>query len=151
MPELTRSPAMGLNSSLSRDGIEYHVQTEDIPLRSKIRTQVYVDGGRVIWTDRYDYSEHLGKANLESRLIKVMRACHQRIIGGVRQGSIKMPKETVSEVQPKPRPSVVMARTTSEIWDSLVKEARRRNHRIRVSNRPPPAWDSIIENLRRSG
>jgi hypothetical protein len=50
MPE-ARQPAMGLNRSLSRNGIEYHVQTEDLVLKSKIRTQVFVDGGRVLHTD----------------------------------------------------------------------------------------------------
>ena len=156
MPESLRKPAMGLNSNLSRDGVEYHVQTEDLPSKSKITTQVFVDGGVVVFTDNYDYSEHLGNTDLSSRLIKVMRACHQKIVVVVQKGTLEAapaPKSTTQPLKicPAPAPSEVKPRSPSDVWDSLVKEAHRRNTRLRMSTRPPPAWDAIVENLRKSG
>jgi hypothetical protein len=152
MPEYTRKPAMGLNSNPSRDGVEYHVQTEDLPLKSKIRTQIFVDGGVVIFTDHYEYREHLDKVDLGIRLIKVMRACHQRVVAGVQNGTLlPAPATPASSRCPAQPSSVVRKRNPSDVWDSLVKEAHRRNMRVRMSTRPPPAWDRIVENLRRSG
>jgi len=151
MPEPLRKPAMGLNSNLSRDGVEYYVQTEDLPSKSKITTQVFVDGGVVVYTDHYDYSGHLGSTDLSSCLIKVMRACHQKTVVGVQKGTLESAPTRQSKICPAPAPPKAKPRSPSDVWDSLVKEAHRRNMRLRMSTRPPPAWDTIVENLRRSG
>lgn len=149
---MPRQPAMGLNSNPLRGEVEYHVQTEDLPLKSKVRTQVFINGGTVVFTDIYGYEAHLGKSDLSTRLVKVMRACHQKVVLGVQQGTLELTEVT----PPAPpvlaqKPSGIRPRTPSEVWDSLVREAHRRNPRIKSSTRPPPAWDLVVENLRRSG
>ena len=184
MPELTRNPAMGLNSNLSINGVEYHVQTEDLVLKSKVRTQVFVDGGRVLHTDQYSYNDHLNTTDLTARLIKVMRACHQKVVRMVEQGALVInqvpppPARSLTPVSlvvnqvapvvddpPPPNPvieppesrvtlvsPVVKPKTQSEVWDSLVKQARQMdNRRVRLSNRPPLCWDQVVEKIRKSG
>lgn len=183
MPEPTRNPAMGLNSNLSINGAEYHVQTEDLVLKSKVRTQVFVDGGRVLHTDQYSYNDHLNTIDLNARLIKVMRACHQKVVRMVEQGALVInqvptpsarsltpvslvvdqvapvvedlppsnpatpPESKITRVSP-----VVKPKTQSEVWDSVVKEARRMDHRrVRLSSRPPLCWDQVVEKIRKSG
>jgi hypothetical protein len=183
MPEPTRNPAMGLNSNLSINGAEYHVQTEDLVLKSKVRTQVFVDGGRVLHTDQYSYNDHLNTIDLNARLIKVMRACHQKVVRMVEQGALVINQvltpsarsltpvslvvdqvAPVVEYLPPSNPaippeskitrvsSVVKPKTQSEVWDSVVKEARRMDHRrVRLSSRPPLCWDQVVEKIRKSG
>jgi hypothetical protein len=144
MPEI-RKPAMGLNRNLVKDGIEYHVQTEDLVSQAKIRTQIFVDGGRVLNTDYYSYSDHLNSTDLTSRLIKVMRACHQKVIMMIEHGHI-------TAVPIIKQPSVIGPKTKSELWDSVVEEARRRNnHRVLSSVRPPCCWDEVVKNLKKLG
>jgi hypothetical protein len=184
MPEPTRNPAMGLNSNLSINGAEYHVQTEDLVLKSKVRTQVFVDGGRVLHTDQYSYNDHLNTIDLTARLIKVMRACHQKVVRMVEQGALvinqipppstrsltpvslvvnqvalvvdELPLSTPATQPPESRVTrvspVVKPKTQSEVWDSVVKEARRMDHRrVRLSSRPPLCWDQVVEKIRKSG
>lgn len=158
MPSFSRQPAMGMNSNLSKGGFEYHVQTEDLVLKSKVRTQVFVDGGTVIHTDHYSYGEHLDKPDLTARLIKVMRACHQKVVRMVEQGAIVIEEVPQSiPIDPPPHsmirnPSGIRPKTPSEVWDSVVQEARRRNNqRIRTSSRPPPCWDQVLKNLKKLG
>ena len=120
--------------------MEYHVQTEDLPFKSKVRTQVFINGGTVVFTDIYDYKAHLGKSDLATRLVKVIRACHQKVVLGVQQGTIELAQ----------KPSEIKPRTPSSVWDSLVREAHQKDPRIKSSTRLPPAWDLVVENLRRS-
>jgi len=150
---------MGLNSNVMRGGVDYHVQTEDLVGTSRVRTQVFVDGGRVLHTDHYSYAEHLGVGGLEERLMKVMRACHRKVVQVVEKGLLdeayRLASGTVALVRKRSEvrarePEVVKA--PSEVWDSLVREAhRRRVGRRTRESRPPIAWDQVIENLRKSG
>jgi hypothetical protein len=156
---------MGLNKSLSKNGVEYHIQTEDLVLKAKIRTQVFVDGGRVLHTDYYSYSDHLNSTDLTARLIKVMRACHQKIIMMIEQGTLTIealqvnvkpesPELLVKKPSDAPvrNPSGIRPKTQSELWDSMVKEARRRNNRrVMSSSRPPCCWDKVVQDLKKLG
>jgi hypothetical protein len=77
---------MGINSNLEAGGHELHVQTEDLGLEQAcIVTHVFAEDGQVLWVARFDYSRHLGGANLRMSLPKVMHAHHLAVIQRVQR------------------------------------------------------------------
>lgn len=81
---------MGLNTNISQDGRNFHVQTEDWgPDRPQIVTHVFADGGRVIGVARIDYTQHLAKPNLPMLLPSALKAHHTSVVNRVRRGEFQ--------------------------------------------------------------
>ena len=95
---------IGINSNVVVNGVEFHVQTEDLgPRHGHLITQVFRDGGCVIKSVRLDYSQHLDKPNLQAVLPRVMKAHHAKVIRSLQLGRLdSMP------------PCVTMRRSTPE-------------------------------------
>jgi hypothetical protein len=82
-------PVIGINSNVFVDGVEFHVQTEDLgPRHGLLVTQVFRDGGCVVKSVKLDYSQHLDKPNLHSVLPRVMKAHHAKLIHSLQQGRL---------------------------------------------------------------
>jgi len=81
------APLIGRNSSVSYDGHEYHVQTEDsVHPQPQVVTHLFGDGGRIIATRRTGYAEHVGTP-LHSELVKrLIAAQHRQMLSDVRAG-----------------------------------------------------------------
>lgn len=114
---LTESPppsrvvsVIGINSNVVVNGVEFHVQTEDLgPRYGHLITQVFGDGGRVIKSVRLDYSQHLDKPNLQAVLPRVMKAHHAKVIRGLQLGHLDSIPPCVTMRRSTPEENVHLA------------------------------------------
>lgn len=100
-PVSVASAVMGLNSNVSVRGVVYHIQTEDLGLRSaQVVTHVFVDGGQVVKVARVDYARHLDKPGLRVALPKVMKAHHALVARKLASGELDSVAVHVSMAAP---------------------------------------------------
>lgn len=83
-----RSPLHGYNTNYRREGISFHVQTEDLgePLAA-IVTQVF-SGGTILAKERTEYKDILGAEDLEVQLRARMQKQHKALLLALRDGKI---------------------------------------------------------------
>jgi hypothetical protein len=78
----------GFNSRVICDGVEYHVQTEDLGHdRSVILTLVY-RGGAIVLRDKFEYGDILGGNPQASQVKTLMEVQHRRIMRRVEAGQM---------------------------------------------------------------
>lgn len=65
---------------VSAQGRNFTVQTEHVPTQNAIDSTVWSDGA-VIFRDRIDYTEHVGRSNLQACVEKALAALHRRTVG----------------------------------------------------------------------
>jgi hypothetical protein len=74
----------GVNTDITHEGLEYHVQVEDLPEGAELEVRVYV-GGKLVFQKRHSYQtaveglanpKHIQAAALEelSKLLAVVKA-----------------------------------------------------------------------------
>jgi hypothetical protein len=74
----------------------FHLQSEDSgPKHRRIVTHLFVDGGRIIKTERTEYSEHVGKANFSEVLRSLMKEQHKRVFKALRAGELDALVESI--------------------------------------------------------
>ena len=79
------SPLLGYNTNIRHKGKLYHVQTEDSGIEHPhIITHLFADGGRIVASRKTDYSEHLGKENLEDIVRELMKEQHKAMAVALR-------------------------------------------------------------------
>jgi hypothetical protein len=90
------SPLVGFNNNVKHHGRVFHVQTEDSGVkRPHIVTHLFADGGRIIKSTRTDYSEHLGRADLQPTIRRLMKEQHKAMFIALRDGQLN---ETIEKV-----------------------------------------------------
>lgn len=81
------SPQLGYNTNLRHKGKLYHVQTEDSGVaHPHVMTHLFADGGRIVDSRKTGYSEHVGAANLQEIVKKLMQAQHKAMCIALRDG-----------------------------------------------------------------
>lgn len=101
---------IGINSNVVVNGVEFHVQTEDMgPRHGHLITQVFRDGGCVIKSVRLDYSQHLDKPNLQAVLPRVMKAHHAKVIRSLQLGRMDSVPPCVTMRRSTPEENVHLA------------------------------------------
>jgi hypothetical protein len=91
----------GLNTNVTRGGIEYHVQTEDLGRGNPYVLTLVFRAGAIIAREKVNYREALGEGAPEVQIKKFMDQQHQRIIQSIQAGEPQ--KSAASEpVQPPP-------------------------------------------------
>jgi hypothetical protein len=95
---------MGINSNVIVDGVTFHVQSEDWgPRIPQLITHVFREGGTVVKVVKLDYSVHLSKPNLQTVLLRIMKAHHVKVLRKLERGRM----DSIP-------PAIVMRPTTSE-------------------------------------
>jgi len=79
------SPLLGYNTNVRHKGKLYHIQTEDSGVNHPhIITHLFADGGRIVASKKTEYGQHLGSANLQSIVKKLMQEQHKAMFIGLR-------------------------------------------------------------------
>jgi hypothetical protein len=116
----------GLNSNITHDGVEYHVQTEDLGRENPYLLTLVFRAGAIIAREKVNYLEALGEGATEAGIKGFMAEQHQRaiqtILAGPSQASAPPPAPGASATA---KPSLPPADKT---LDQLIAEyLRRRN------------------------
>jgi hypothetical protein len=82
----------GYNSSVTRAGVEYHVQSEDLGRKNPCILTLVYRGGAIVHREKVDYREALGvEAPAPSAVRVFMDAQHRRIMAAVAAGTLPAP------------------------------------------------------------
>jgi hypothetical protein len=105
----------GFNSSATRAGLEYHVQSEDLGLKNPhILTLVYL-GGAIVHREKTSYREALGAGTTTPRIRAFMEEQHRRIMAQVASGAIP-PAAT----PPAPPQAGTLPQAVAKLADDLI-------------------------------
>ncbi|HLV21899.1 MAG TPA: hypothetical protein VKZ49_13490, partial [Polyangiaceae bacterium] len=78
---------LGFNNNVRHHGRIFHIQTEDSGIKHpRIVTHLFADGGRIVKTTRTEYSEHIGRADIQDVLRKMMKDQHKAMFIALRSG-----------------------------------------------------------------
>lgn len=138
-----RKPLQGRNSNVQRDGVVYHVQTEDLGIkRSCFITQVFLDGV-VLLSKRTEYPPDMDVAVLQEN----MRAQHAAVVQHTQTGDLSSPVDIAPPPLPvqtaKGRRATTDADTPDLFHPVPVTPMLVRLH----STDPTPAW---FDNMRKA-
>jgi hypothetical protein len=112
----------GFNSSVTHDGIEYHVQTEDLGEKNPcILTLVYL-GGAIVSREKVSYPEVLGGQTSPARIKTFMEEQHQRILQHVACDGLEMSPAS----PPLPSSSAVPPELPKSVDDLIAEYLHRR-------------------------
>src|SRR5215510_6963181 len=79
------SPLLGYNTNVRHRGKLYHIQTEDSGVQHPhIITHLFADGGRIVASKKTEYNQHLGSANLQTIVKKLMQEQHKAMFIALR-------------------------------------------------------------------
>lgn len=82
-------PLLGFNNNVRHRGRIFHIQTEDSGVKyPRIVTHLFADGGRIVRTTRTDYSEHLGREDMNAVLRQMMKEQHKAMFIALRAGEL---------------------------------------------------------------
>lgn len=82
-------PLLGFNNNVRHRGRIFHIQTEDSGVKHpRIVTHLFADGGRIVKTTRTDYSEHLGRSDMNAVLRQMMKEQHKSMFIALRAGEL---------------------------------------------------------------
>jgi hypothetical protein len=80
---------LGFNTNVKHNGRMFHLQTEDSGSQHRhVITQLFVDGGRVVKSERCNYSEHLAPAERVRLVRALMIEQHKRLFITLRSGQL---------------------------------------------------------------
>lgn len=138
-----RKPLQGRNSNVQRNGVVYHVQTEDLGIkRSCFITQVFLDGV-VLLSKRTEYPPDMDVAVLQEN----MRAQHAAVVQHTQTGDLSSPVDIAPPPLPvqtaKGRRATTDADTPDLFHPVPVTPMLVRLH----STDPTPAW---FDNMRKA-
>jgi hypothetical protein len=94
----------GINTDVTHDGVEYHVQTEDLGAKNPIILTLVYRNGAVVLRETLDYGQTLVAGPSTSLLRALMEAQHRRILRRVSDGEMNasaLPPEEPSGSPPK--------------------------------------------------
>jgi hypothetical protein len=125
----------GFNTDISHDGVDYHVQTEDLGQKHPtILTLVYARGA-VVLRETLAYGEILAQDPPESLVRTLMEVQHRRIVGRVAAGEIPSspPPMSVSDGPPSFGLVEPIVPTTPQSVDDLINAYVRARRRTKTS------------------
>jgi hypothetical protein len=94
---------LGFNTNVKHHGRMYHLQTEDSGAQHRhVITQLFADGGRVVKSERCNYSEHLAPAERVQLVRALMIEQHKRLFITLRSGQLD--SQLGVSVAPKSKP-----------------------------------------------
>ena len=99
---LTSKLSSEFSSNITMDNVTYHVQTEDMGLKtSKIISNIYLKG-EIVFTKKSDYSHLTKQKNFSEKLVSLMERQHKSVINqfiAEKTGKQKLKPEYFEEVQ----------------------------------------------------
>lgn len=158
-------PVIGINSNVVVDGVEFHVQTEDLgPRYGHLVTDVFRDGGSVVKSVKLDYSQLTDRSNLQAVLPRLMKAHHAKLIRGLQRGRLDSmpPCVTIHRRTPDEPPHLLelaceagIEKPSHAALSAPPSTVRSSAQKPREDTRPdgPPSsanvWDRLVEGAHR--
>jgi hypothetical protein len=82
-----QSPLLGYNNNVRHRGRLFHIQTEDSGVNHPhIITHVFMDGGRILKSQKLSYAEHVGSEGLSETVKQLMKEQHKAMFIALRDG-----------------------------------------------------------------
>jgi hypothetical protein len=107
MPAGFIQPQLGFNNNVRYRGVVFHIQTEDSGMhRPHVTTHLFADGGRVIKSQRTDYSELIKLTDFTIQLRLLMKEQHRAMFTSLRNGTLD---ELLTGISLAARPSIAPA------------------------------------------
>jgi hypothetical protein len=110
----------GINTDVSHDGVDYHVQTEDLGAKNPIILTLVYRNGAVVLRDTLEYGQILATEPSASLIKTLMDAQHQRVVRHLAGGEIEA-DALPSEERTAPSP----LRTVEELIEEYLCARRR--------------------------
>lgn len=87
-PEMKHnSPQLGFNNNVRHKGRVFHIQTEDSGVKHPhIITHLFVEGGRILKSQKTSYAEFLGEEELSKKVRSLMQEQHKAMFIALRAG-----------------------------------------------------------------
>lgn len=79
----------GINTDVTYEGVDYHVQTEDLGARNPIILTLVYRNGAVVLRDKLDYGQTLATEPPTSLIKALMDAQHRRVLRHVADGELQ--------------------------------------------------------------
>lgn len=99
------SPLVGYNTNVRHKGKLYHIQTEDSGVQHPhIITHLFADGGRIIASRKTSYAQHIGQADLQQIVKRLMQEQHKGMFIALRDCEFDEPDADTSDA-PEPVPA----------------------------------------------
>ena len=96
-------PVLGFNNNVRHRGRVFHIQTEDSGVKTpRIVTHLFADGGRIIKTARKEYSELVGRTDVQQLVRQMMKDQHKAMFSALRHGELDALLETSCGPLPLP-------------------------------------------------
>lgn len=153
-----RAKATGLNSNVSVQGTQFHVQTEDLwPTSAQIASHVFAADGRVVQVTHIDYARHLEKPNFLQILPKAMLLHHASVVSRLNRGNIgeveaegeptpgRIPEQKLASAPDLRKPLTTIAELP--IDEEPAVEDDRKSGTFKVA--PQAVWDRLVAQAHR--
>jgi hypothetical protein len=110
----------GINTDVTHDGVDYHVQTEDLGTKNPVLlTLVYRDGA-VVFRETLEYGQTLVTEPSPSLLRALMDGQHRRVLRHVSDGALGAPAR-----DPEAPAAPVPPRTVEDLIEEYLRSRRR--------------------------
>jgi len=122
------TPQIGHMLKIEINGKCYTIQTEDTGLKqAKIETNIFL-GGAIVGTKQNSYRQHLGVADQDSRICKMLAIQHMIMVDKLRKGEFATTKLTPAKNIPKEKNTLAPVKCIKNsdidaVWDRLVAKA----------------------------
>lgn len=81
------SPQVGFNTNVRHNNRVFHLQTEDSGLaRPHVITHLFMDGGRILKSEKRSYAEHVGRDDCAATVRQLMKEQHRALFIALREG-----------------------------------------------------------------
>jgi len=95
----------GINTDVTHDGVDYHVQTEDLGAKNPIILTLVYRSGAVVLRETLDYGQTLATEPSPSLIRALMDAQHRRVLRHISDGELEAralrPEEPAAASSPK--------------------------------------------------
>lgn len=140
------SPQVGFNTNVRHKNRVFHLQTEDSGLaRPHVITHLFMDGGRILKSEKRSYAEHVGREGCAATVRQLMKEQHRALFIALREGQFDGLIEGSTEALPEATPST---KTTGDLARAAVE---RSSHAVTSASGGPPALESASPRDRAAG
>jgi len=110
----------GINTDVSHDGVDYHVQTEDLGAKNPIILTLVYRNGAVVLRDKLEYGQILATDPSASLIKTLMDAQHRRVVRHLAGGEIE-----ADVLPPEERTAPSPLKTVEELIEEYLCTRRR--------------------------
>ena len=78
----------GFNTEIVHNGVNFHVQTQDMGMSAKYIESIIYKSGKVLSSRRTYYANFLGKPDFREKIKSIIKDQHDTILREIREGKL---------------------------------------------------------------